>query len=145
MSTKKKLSLGDIVKTRCTCCGELRDHKIITLIDEETFRIECSTCDSEQEYEKVASKPRPRKPAEAKVAKPSRSRVDPVIAEQKDWVLLRPNMNVDKAIAYDMDGSYHAKNLLKHSAFGLGLVMRVAGPHKMEVLFESGKKLLRCH
>lgn len=145
MSTRKKLSPGDTVKTDCACCGEIRDHKVIAVIDEEMFRIECTSCDSGQDFEKVAIKRRTVKPAVVKKPVKPRPRVDPAIAEQKEWVLLRPNMNVDRAVPYDMDGCYHAKALLKHSSFGLGLVTRVAGPHKVEVLFESGKKLLRCH
>lgn len=145
MSTKKTLSPGDIVKIHCNSCTDIREHKIIALVDEKTFRVECISCDSERDFHKVASKPRTGKPAVAKIAKPPRSKIDPAIAEQKEWVLLRPNMKIERAVAYDMDGSYQAKILLRHSAFGLGLVTRVAGPHKVEVLFESGKKLLRCH
>jgi hypothetical protein len=147
MSAKKKLSPGDIVKTPCVSCGTIKEHKIIALIDddEETFRVECTSCDTEQEFEKIAARPRARKPAAPTIAKAPRGKVDPAIAEQKEWVLIRPNMNVDRAVAYDMNGRYNTKTVLNHSAFGLGQVTRVAGPHKVEVLFESGKKLLRCH
>ena len=145
MSTKKKLSPGDIVKTDCVCCGQRREHKIIALVDEKTFRVECTSCDSNQNYEKVASKPSARKPAAAKIARPPRPKADPALAEQKEWVQLRPNMKIEQALNYHMDGRYQAKSLLLHSSFGIGLVTRVAGPHKVEVLFESGKKLMRCH
>lgn len=141
----KKLSAGDTVKTSCSSCEAVKDHAVVTIVDEETVRIQCTSCESVQEYERVASKRPVVKPAPAKKAKPpARGKADPAVAENKEWVLLRPNMNVEQAIAYNMDGKYQAKALLLHSAFGLGLVTRVAGPHKVEVLFESGKKLLRC-
>ncbi len=143
MKTRSQLSPGKIVKARCTGCGENREHKVVAAIDDKTFRVECTTCDNGQDYREAVAK-RAGKPAPAKAAKPHRPRVDPALAEKKEWLLLRPDMDAESAVAYDMNGSYQAKVLLRHSAFGLGLVMRVAGPHKMEVLFESGKKLLRC-
>ncbi|MBE0596705.1 MAG: hypothetical protein IH614_05510 [Desulfuromonadales bacterium] len=140
----KKLSTSDTVKTRCSGCEEVQDHAVIAILDEETVQIQCSACECVQEYERTPVKRPLVKPAPAKKA-PARSKADPKAAEKKEWVLLRPNMNVAHAVAYQMDGSYSNKALLLHSAFGLGLVTRVAGPHKVEVLFESGKKLLRCH
>ncbi len=147
MSTKKSLTPGDTVNTQCASCGAVKEHKVIALIDEETFRVGCSTCDSEQDFEKTASRPRGRTPAvkTAKPAKPRRSKADTAIAEAKEWQTLRPNMNIDRAVDYHLDGRYQTKALLKHSTFGIGLVTRIAGPQKVEVLFESGKKLLRCH
>jgi hypothetical protein len=74
----------------------------------------------------------------------AKAKADAAAAERQEWGALRLTMKVEQAIAYQMDGTYRAKALLKHSLFGLGLVTRVAGPHKIEVLFEDGKKLLRC-
>ena len=42
-----------------------------------------------------------------------------------------------------MNGSYKVKDLVEHPLFGLGVVMRVEA-NKAEILFEGGKKLLRC-
>lgn len=70
---------------------------------------------------------------------------DPAAAEREQWATLRPSMKVEQAMAYDMDGTYRTKALVSHSLFGLGVVTCVAGTRKMEVLFEEGKKLLRCH
>jgi arginine deiminase len=69
---------------------------------------------------------------------------DPAVAEREQWATLRPAMKVEQAKAYDMDGNYRTKALVNHSHFGLGVVTSLAGSRKMEVLFEEGKKLLRC-
>ena len=45
---------------------------------------------------------------------------------------------------YAMDKEYRVKAVIKHPVFGLGLVQRVVGDRKMEVLFEDGKKMMRC-
>lgn len=73
------------------------------------------------------------------------AKTDPAVAEREQWATLRPSMKVEQAKDYDMDGTYQNKALVRHAMFGLGVVTYVSGSHKMEVLFEEGKKLLRCH
>jgi hypothetical protein len=53
-------------------------------------------------------------------------------------------MNSDAARDYSMTGAYKVKSLINHPVFGLGLVQRVVGERKVEVLFEEGKKTMRC-
>jgi hypothetical protein len=79
-----------------------------------------------------------------KIQKSRTAKPDPAVAEREQWAALRPSMKVDQAMTYDMDAAYRTKALVSHSHFGLGVVMCVAGSRKMEVLFEEGKKLLRC-
>lgn len=85
------------------------------------------------------------KSAGSKKAPVSRAaKPDPAAAEREQWATLRPAMKIERATAYDMDGIYQPKALVSHALFGLGVVTCVAGSRKMEVLFEEGKKLLRC-
>lgn len=141
-----KLSANDIVTTQCSFCDGIKDHAVIGIIDEGTVRIQCNSCDNAQDHPRIASKQPGGKSTAAKKTKSSpKGKKDPAIAENKEWVLLQPNMNAERAVAYDMGGKYPAKTLLQHSTFGLGMVTRVAGPHKVEVLFECGKKLLCCN
>ena len=74
----------------------------------------------------------------------AKAKADAAAAERQEWGSLQLDRRRAQAIAYQMDGTYRTKALVKHSLFGLGLVTRLAGPHKIEVLFEDGKKLLRC-
>jgi hypothetical protein len=53
-------------------------------------------------------------------------------------------MNCDQAVAFSMVTAYKVGTLINHSAFGLGLMQRVVGLRKVEVLFETGKKIMRC-
>ncbi|MDX2478966.1 MAG: hypothetical protein QNK24_01365 [Desulfuromusa sp.] len=43
-----------------------------------------------------------------------------------------------------MTDVYKLNALINHPVFGLGLVQRVIGSQKVEVLFEDGKKTMRC-
>jgi len=69
---------------------------------------------------------------------------DPGDADREEWALLRPSMDEERVLAYDMNGTYRVNDLVSHVVFGLGVIRRLTGPNKMEVLFQGGKKLLRC-
>jgi hypothetical protein len=53
-------------------------------------------------------------------------------------------MNLAKATDYSMTATYKVKALINHPVFGVGLVQRVVGSQKVEVLFEDGRKTMRC-
>lgn len=136
------LSVDDVVKARCPVCGEVQNHTVIKMVDEKTARIRCNACCTTGLYNgktpakagKNARKaPVSRKAREAQAAK-----------ERETWVALQPGME-EKAVVYSMTGTYHVRDVVQHGSFGLGLVTREVGPHKIEVLFEEGKKLLCCH
>ena len=128
------LSAGDPIEARCTKCRKNTGHIIVTMAEEGPGNVQCNACDRQHKY---------RPPTAAK--KPSvRKTIDPKDAERKEWELLRPNMKSEKATDYSMTDAYKVKALINHPVFGLGLVQRVVGPQKVEVLFEDGKKTMRC-
>jgi hypothetical protein len=53
-------------------------------------------------------------------------------------------MNLAKAVDYSMAEAYKVNTLISHPQFGIGVVQRVVGPQKIEVLFEDGRKTMRC-
>jgi hypothetical protein len=91
---------------------------------------------------KPAKAPAGRAAAPKQGAAPRASRKDPGAADREEWISLRPNMQKERAKAYDMNGSYKVKDLVEHPVFGLGVVQRVVA-NKVEILFEQGRKLLR--
>jgi len=143
--SKTTLSAGDTIDSKCTRCRAVTNHTIVAMVGDRVARVECNTCGGVHNYreakpaEKTSAAKSARKPAA-----PRRSRKDPAAADREEWATLRPSMQSDRALSYDMDGQYKAKDLLDHPVFGLGVVQQVAGPRKIEVLFECGKKLLRC-
>ena len=128
------LSAGDHIEARCTKCRKNNTHTIITLEKEGPAKVACSVCDRQHKY---------RPPTVPSKSTPRRT-VDPNEGARKEWATLRPAMNVTKAAAYSMDVTYKRGSLMNHPVFGLGLVERVAGDRKIEVLFENGRKLMRC-
>ncbi len=133
MESTQPLS-GDPIEARCTKCRKNTDHIIITMAEEEPLKVQCNTCSRQHKYRPPTAA---RKPAVRRAANPQ-------VAERKEWEVLRPGMNGDKATDYSMTEAYKVKALINHPVFGLGLVQRVVGPQKVEVLFEDGKKTMRC-
>lgn len=128
------LVAGDPIEARCTKCRANNPHVIITMAEVVPAKVQCDICSRQHKYRPPSA---PKKPAVRRV-------VDPKVAERKEWETLRPEMNTKDAKVYAMTGSYKVNSLINHTAFGIGLVQRIAGTQKIEVLFEDGKKLMRC-
>ncbi len=128
------LSAGDPIEARCTKCRKNNDHIIITMGEETPEKVQCNICSRQHKFRPPTV---PKKPA-------ARAATSLKEAERKEWERLRPNMNDAKATVYSMTGSYKLNALINHPVFGLGLVQRVLGSKKVEVLFEGGKKTMRC-
>jgi len=141
-----QLSAGGFVETRCTRCRKLMNHTIVAMVGEQIVRVECNTCHGIHNYHpvKAPKAPKAAKTTEKKAAAPRKVKVDPAAADCAEWAALLPSMNPEQAIPYDMNGTFKAKNLLLHAQFGLGIVQLVLPPNKIEVLFQDGKKRLRC-
>lgn len=125
---------GDTVAARCTKCRKNGDHTIVTVTDNSPDMVQCDTCHRQHKFR-----------APTTVKQPSARRtVDPRAAECKEWEELRPSIDSAQATAYSMTTAFKVKSVMNHPLFGLGIVQRLAGPHKVEVLFEDGKKTMRC-
>ena len=143
----KKLSAGDIIESRCTKCREILNHRIVAMVAEKVVRVECNTCGGTHNYypppvaktAKTVGTPAAKKPSTPRAAKK-----DPASAEREEWISLRPTIDLDKVINYNMNAKFKKGALISHPVFGIGLVKLVITPNKMQVLFEDGIKLLRC-
>ena len=142
----KQLSAGNTVETRCTRCKGVLNHTIVAMVGEKIVRVECSTCHGVHAFHpvKVAKEPAAARAAGTKAAAPRKAKADPEAAARAEWEMLQPAMDLSLAIPYDMNRPYRLKNLLSHPSFGLGIVQLVIQPNKIDVLFESGRKRLRC-
>lgn len=125
---------GDKIQGRCTKCRKNTDHIIITMAEGGPAEVQCSSCSRQHKYRPPTATPKP-------AVKRTENHKE---AERKEWETLRPGMDSAKAAVYSMTGDYRVKSLINHPLFGLGIVKRIAGYQKVEVLFEDGKKTMRC-
>lgn len=141
-----RLSAGSTVEARCTRCRGVLNHSIVAMVGEKIVRVECSTCHGVHNYHpaKTPKEPVVVTPARRKAAAPGKAKADPEAAARAEWEALLPEMDPTQAIPYDMNRIFRARNLLSHPNFGLGIVQLLLPPNKIEVLFQNGKKRLRC-
>jgi len=138
-------SAGSFVETRCTRCRKLMNHTIVAMVGEKIVRVECNTCHGIHNFHpvKAAKVSTVTKAAPKKVAAPRPAKADPAAAAAAEWADLMSDMDQEQAIPYDMNGKFRVNALLKHQLFGTGIVQTVM-QNKIDVLFQAGKKLLRC-
>lgn len=130
----KKMTVGDPIESRCTKCRKITNHIIVAIADDAPAKVECNTCKGQHKY----------RPPAAKKKTTARRTVDPKITEQKEWEKQRSSIEGKTAVAYSMTTAFKKGSVMKHPLFGLGLVLSSLGPGKVEVLFEDGKKKMRC-
>jgi hypothetical protein len=142
----RQLSAGSTIETRCTRCKGVLNHTIVAMVGEKIVRVECSTCHGVHAFHPVKppKEAATAKAARTKVAAPRKTKADPDAAARAEWEALQPGLDSSQAIPYDMNRAYRMKNLLSHPNFGLGIVQLVIPPNKIDVLFQDGKKRLRC-
>jgi len=129
-----RLSEGDTIEGRCTACRKNTNHHVLSLADNKPAEVKCDRCQRTHQF---------RPPTAPKKVIPRRS-TQSAEADRKQWASLRPGMNDASAIAYSMTTAYKVNALINHPVFGLGLVQRIAGAQKVEILFEDGRKTMRC-
>jgi hypothetical protein len=142
----KKLSAGDIIEASCTRCRATLNHTIVAMVGERVVRVECNTCHGVHNYRGPVEKKEKTSglTAPKKQTTPRQPKKDPGVSDTEEWETLNPTFNPDQATPYDMNGKYRSNELINHATFGLGVVKSIIPPNKMEVLFQVGKKLLRC-
>jgi len=137
--SNKPLSAGDYIASRCTRCKEITNHTIVAMVGERVARVECNTCGSTHNFHKEkAPKTRTNRSTSAAVGKPRTTKT------QREWQELLANARPEEAIPYSMTTPMREGMLIQHPSFGLGQVVTITKPNKMEVRFADGIKLLRC-
>lgn len=128
------LSKGDKIEARCTKCRKNSQHLILSLSGDQPKQVQCQVCDRQHNFRP----PTKTRKVSLKAAAEKRS------VENKKWEKVNSNTEATNAKTYSMDIGYKVDTLINHSSFGIGVVQRIVGERKMEVLFENGVKLLRC-
>ncbi|ORJ52636.1 hypothetical protein [Geothermobacter hydrogeniphilus] len=139
--SQKMPTTGGPIESNCSRCEGVTNHIVVAMVGEKVVRVECNCCGTTHAFrapkQPKATTPRkaaaPRKTAAKKAAKDE-------VAWQQEVAVLDPG----KAVVYAMDAVLGKGQLVSHPTFGLGLVTEIIVPNKAQILFESGRKLLRC-
>lgn len=131
----KQPSAGDHIDARCTKCKDITNHTIVAMADDKVAKVECNTCGGTHKY---------RKPTVRKAAAKSSTKTAKINKIETEWEELLSDVDPANATPYSMKMSIKNGGLIQHPSFGLGRVINIIRPNKMEVYFRDGVKLLRC-
>ncbi len=129
-----QLRAGGEIKQLCSRCNLELAHTIIALIGNTPARIRCNTCKSERNYKapKVATILRMPREARPKVS-------DEAIYQRK----LKENATKSEK-KYRIDIELAANDVVDHSVFGRGVVLKTIPPDRAEILFKDQARVLVC-
>lgn len=127
--------VGTDILSFCTFCKKDRIHTVIGVSERGVVeRVRCNICGQEHSYKK------PRDEGESGKREKLQQK-----KEQKAkslWEEYIKNRDLSEAREYDIKDSYMVGEIINHSSFGIGIVLRLIEKTKMEVIFEDGIKIL---
>lgn len=164
------LAPGQRLEARCTRCRDVTGHVIVALVDGRVAKVECCACGSVHKYyppeapREVRSRAlrvqAGRERGEAVLAQARKESMPKAVpprsssrsGQQTTRLLAELERQWQEALArnpaepepYVMTGRYALGALVDHPTFGVGMVLALTPPDKMEILFREGVKALRC-
>jgi hypothetical protein len=122
---------GGTIDAWCSKCKMILAHTIEAMVGEKPARVHCNTCKAQHSYKASAPGQGTRKVGRA----PSKPR-----ANRYQSLLNATDAGAPKA--YSPKDKYEQGDILDHPTFGRGVATAVRDATKIEVLFETGSKLL---
>lgn len=139
----KQLTAGDFIEARCTRCRAVTNHTIIAMVGTAPVRVRCNTCDGDHNYRAPKVKSAPKETTKAR--QPGATRKPKAVQQdEQQWQEAAAQLQAGQTVPYGMDKAFKTGDAVDHPVFGVGVVVEVIPPNKVEILFEAGRKLLRC-
>jgi hypothetical protein len=146
-----KIGPGDDVEAWCTRCRMTLNHRIIAMVGSTIQRVQCLTCNGEHKYhlpkdQKTGGTGRKSvrvSPGEKLSRKPLSSvKPSPERAKNEWTTFMRELPEGYEPRSYKISESFKVGEFIQHPSLGMGRVLDIAGAEKIEVIFESGRKIL---
>ncbi len=139
---KDKIEAGQEVLAYCGKCKADTDHVVSAMEDAKIRKVMCRACDAQHNYRKPKSLALAEKAEKTtKKAKPKTSRKAKT-SPAKKWAELTAHYDPDSAQDYSLKKNYEDAAIIRHTAYGIGLVTKKIDQTKIEVQFEDGVRLL---
>jgi len=125
------VKVGGEIEAYCTSCKAIRWHIIIAMVDAKPAKVECESCHKQH----TLRTPRRARGAPARPAPVAAAAPLPDLENR-----LRGREGA--AVRYDPLHAFALDDVIRHPSFGLGLVVALPAPQRMEVAFRDGRKFL---
>lgn len=133
-----KLRVGSNIDAWCTKCKLVLAHTIEAVAASVIKRVQCNTCRGKHQYK--ASEPgtsTPKSSPSIKAASAPKSK-----SKASDYARMLGGKDLTKAAIYAISKNFVKGEIINHTQFGFGVVVEEKDRTKIEVLFESGPKVL---
>lgn len=137
------LKPGGNVDSWCGKCKLMLAHTIEAMVGNKPARVHCNTCQAQHSYkpfEPGGSPGQVRKREAASAA--GGPGPQPVKGRGNRYQTLLRGKDMAHAKSYSSKDSYTLGDLVQHPSFGFGVATAIKDVTKIEVLFESGPKVL---
>ncbi len=131
----------DEIIHHCTRCKMDLNHRVILLKDDKPKRVLCLTCQTERVYKAPKEEKKKRAPSLKK--RMAGQAAISAKQQQEEWIEKINNPQTTPK-NYKFEGLYAVNDLLSHPTFGLGVVIRLIDPDKIEVFFGESVKIFKC-
>lgn len=133
----KTFKMMEEIVCYCTKCKLELNQRIVRVDAGRPKRVLCLTCNTEHSYRKSA----PKKTSGGK----TRSKRAPSLKSDQEaqWRARLGERNANPR-AYDINQSYLLDDYIEHKIFGVGLVVGLIYPDKVNVFFQDGLKTMKC-
>ncbi len=134
-----KTKTGSTVDSWCTKCKLVLAHTVEAMVEGKITRVHCNTCRGQHAY-------RPDAPGAAKSGGATRrsapKKAVATVPKRSEYEMLLRGRTGDKARTYATSERFQPGELLRHTSFGLGVVVAERDSVKIDVHFPDGPKVL---
>jgi hypothetical protein len=128
--------VGSNVDSWCTRCKLILAHTIEAIAQGNIKRVQCNTCRGAHQY-------KGNEPGTKKISLSLKSSSSPKARPKaSDLERLLQGKNLANALPYSIGTHFAKGDVINHANFGQGVVLEDRDTQKIEVLFESGPKIL---
>ena len=141
------IKVGAETQAWCTSCRDMQWHVIVAMVGPRPAKVECIHCHKQHLFRASppgapAAKDARDKPARASGSSTARSTRKAASAVVPETIDLAPLIAGREPRPYSPASAFVIGDVVGHSTFGVGVVVLLPGPQKMEVAFSGGQKLL---
>jgi len=141
---------GSTINAHCTKCEADTPHTVLEVLEggKRIGKVRCDKCLEEHPFRRpkvAANRPKSKaiKPA-SRPRRPSKSHAHGEIPAEEAWRQVEAMVQAAAKKPYEMGLTYDKGEVIEHPQFGVGVVVNVLSPTKVEVLFPDARRKLVC-
>ncbi len=146
MTSDKNLAVGNEIEALCNKCRAATVHVIEVIKQEKPTRVMCKSCQNSHRFhspqELIEHRKKAVKAVKAKKAVKTKKSASTKTPEQRKWSRLCNKVDIENPTEYHMAKKFSEHDAIQHEKFGLGVVIEILNPTKMNVAFEEGIKTM---